>query len=172
VRHSLRLNHIATWLRSWLQLGPSSFGISNDHGALGSLLRRLRLPNGPDGAEQVKVKPLAHRARLGVFLLSLVLWLESCRPQWCGSLVDRLRYLSHKCTLVGRGAKALVLRLCGLRSSPTSILAALEHKMATLEHDQPQGEIQVCQWCRMGLHKKCERHKLHTICVCDCERGY
>jgi hypothetical protein len=45
-------------------------------------------------------------------------------------------------------------------------------RMATLDKDQPSGEIQVCDWCRMGLHLKCERHKLHTICVCDCERGY
>lgn len=45
--------------------------------------------------------------------------------------------------------------------------------MATIDRQQPEGEIQVCKWCRMGLHHKCDKkHKLHAFCVCDCERGY
>lgn len=45
--------------------------------------------------------------------------------------------------------------------------------MATLEREQPEGEIQVCSWCRMGLHKKCtKKTHIHSFCICDCERGY
>lgn len=45
--------------------------------------------------------------------------------------------------------------------------------MATIEPDQPKGELEVCDWCRMGLHKKCEKNRrLHAICLCICERGY
>ncbi len=42
--------------------------------------------------------------------------------------------------------------------------------MATIE--EPQGEIQVCDYCRMALHKKCEGKALHGFCQCQCERGY
>jgi hypothetical protein len=68
----------------------------------------------------------------------------------------------------------LVLRLCGLRSSPSSILAALELKMATLDRQEqePQDAVPACDWCRMGLHKKCTKGNIHSTCICDCERGF
>jgi len=157
---------------SFVQQPSVCFGSSfNDRGSLGSLLRRLHLPKRPDGVKQKQVKLLAYRTRLGLFYLSLVLWLESCSPQWCSTLAHRLRNLPSQCKVMGRRIKALVLRLCGLRSSPSSILAALEHRMSTLE--QPRGELEVCDWCRMSLHHKCVR-KTHVtgVCICDCERGY
>lgn len=43
--------------------------------------------------------------------------------------------------------------------------------MATIDENVPA--VAACEWCRMGIHKKCDRiHKLHAICVCDCERGF
>lgn len=45
--------------------------------------------------------------------------------------------------------------------------------MAPLDEPKPMDPVEACTWCRMGLHKKCDRlTKLHAICVCDCERGY
>lgn len=29
-------------------------------------------------------------------------------------------------------------------------------------------DMPVCSWCRMALHKRCEK----GACTCDCERGY
>jgi hypothetical protein len=34
--------------------------------------------------------------------------------------------------------------------------------------EELQPNMPVCDWCRMGLHKKCEKGR----CTCDCERGY
>lgn len=44
--------------------------------------------------------------------------------------------------------------------------------MATLDKEQPSAESDICMWCRAALHKKCEKHKLHSICLCNCEAGY
>jgi len=44
--------------------------------------------------------------------------------------------------------------------------------MVTLDNENMDA-VPACEWCRMGLHSKCDRiFKLHAICVCDCERGY
>jgi hypothetical protein len=133
---------------------------------MGSLFRRLHLSNRSDGAKQVPLKQMAYRARLGLFILSFTVWMESCTPQWCSTLAHRLRDITYQCKVVGQRIKTLVLRLCGLRSSPSSILTALEHKMAEL--DQPQEGLKICDWCRMALHHKCDR----KICFCNCEEGY
>jgi hypothetical protein len=42
--------------------------------------------------------------------------------------------------------------------------------MATVE--QPEVPMQVCEWCRMAIHVKCEGRKLHGFCQCQCDRGY
>lgn len=170
MQRSLRQNHIVTWLLSWRQLGPSSFGITNDSGTVGALLRRLHLSNRPDGVKQVKVKSLAYGTRLGIFVLSLSLWLESCAPQWGCTLVDRLCHFAYQCKAMGQRTKALVLRLCGLRSSPASIIASLELKMDTIE--KPEGKMEVCDWCRMAIHTKCVmKTRVTGVCICQCERG-
>ena len=45
--------------------------------------------------------------------------------------------------------------------------------MSTEELPIKRDELPVCNMCRAGLHKKCERNdRLHALCVCDCERGY
>ncbi len=139
---------------------------------MASFYRRLYMSNRPNGVKQVKIKSLAYSTRLSLFCLSLIIWLESRTPKWRGSLGHRLCNFSYQCQTMGRRTKALVLRLCGLRSSPSSILAALEHKMATLENEKMDA-VPACDWCRMGLHNKCDRlTKLHAVCVCNCERGY
>lgn len=51
--------------------------------------------------------------------------------------------------------------------------------MATLDRKDKNEEenitlpVPACEWCRMGLHKKCEgKRKLHGFCICECERGF
>lgn len=50
--------------------------------------------------------------------------------------------------------------------------------MATLDRNENEEEnmtlpVPACDWCRMGLHKKCE-HKQDSkvFCICDCDRGF
>lgn len=39
--------------------------------------------------------------------------------------------------------------------------------------NEPYEKIEACNWCLMGLHKKCERlTHAQSFCACDCERGY
>ena len=131
------------------------------------------MSNRPDGHKKVKFKLVVKSARRYVLLNVVFLGLESRFDQWRGALVDRLCDLAHKFPLVGRTTKTLVLCMYWLRSIFTRIHSAMVDNMATLEPDQHQGEVEACQWCRMGLHHKCERKtRLHALCVCDCERGY
>lgn len=49
----------------------------------------------------------------------------------------------------------------------------LDTNMATVEPNQPQGEMEVCDWCRCAMHHKCIKNgRVTAICLCDCTRGY
>lgn len=100
--------------------------------------------------------------------------MESRFSQWRAALVDRLCNLPSQCVPLEKGIKALVLCLHWIRSVLAYINSVLDGPMATVDRQEqePQDAVPACDWCRMGLHKKCVKSKLHGFCVCDCERGY
>lgn len=89
------------------------------------------------------------------------------------ALVDRLRDFAYKRLSLAKGIATLVLCMHWLRSVLAYINSVLDGPMAAVEKDESMPAVPACEWCRMGVHKKCDRlRKLHAICICDCERGY
>ena len=117
---------------------------------------------------------MAKYTRRNILLNLTFVGVEDRPRKWPSTLVDRLLDFAFKRPFMAKGIKTLVFCFCWIRSIFARLNTIMDGgPMATIDkNEQPQGEIQVCDWCRMGLHKKCERHKLHTTCVCDCERGY